>query len=66
MGAGLHKMLEKIDITALPSLPHLLLKLLAVCDQEDVTIGDLAALLRHDAVLSAKVIDSDSSRISLV
>ncbi|WP_413437733.1 HDOD domain-containing protein [Sulfuriferula sp. GW1] len=66
MGAGLHKMLEKIDITALPSLPHLLLKLLAICDQEDVTIGDLAALLRQDAVLSAKVIASASSRISMV
>lgn len=55
-------MLEKIDITALPSLPHLLLKLLAVCDQEDVTIGDVAVLLRQDAVLSAKVIACANAR----
>lgn len=55
-------MLEKIDITALPSLPHSLLKLLAVCDQEDATIGDLAVLLRQDAVLSAKVIACASVR----
>ncbi|BBP05834.1 hypothetical protein TPL01_07410 [Sulfuriferula plumbiphila] len=46
----------------LPSLPHLLLKLLAVCDQEDVTIGDVAALLRQDSVLSAKVIACASAR----
>lgn len=56
-------MLEKIDITALPSLPHLLLKLLAVCDQEDATIGDVAVLLRQDSVLSAKVIASASTRV---
>lgn len=62
MGADLHKMLEKIDINALPSLPHFLLKLLIACDQEEVSIGDLAALLRQDPALSAKVIASASMR----
>ncbi|MHB1175885.1 MAG: HDOD domain-containing protein [Sulfuriferula sp.] len=55
-------MLEKIDINALPSLPHFLLKLLIACDQEEVSIGDLAALLRQDPALSAKVIASASMR----
>lgn len=63
MGASLHKMLEKIDINALPSLPHFLLKLLIACDQEEVSIDDLAALLRQDPALSAKVIASASMRV---
>jgi putative nucleotidyltransferase with HDIG domain len=66
MGANLHKMLEKIDITALPSLPHFLLKLLIVCDQEEANIGDLAALLRQDPALSAKVIAAASLRGQVV
>ena len=56
-------MLEQIDINALPSLPHFLLKLLIDCDQEEVSIGDLAALLRQDPALSAKVIASASMRV---
>ena len=66
MGADLNNMLEKIDITALPSLPHVLLKLLAICEQEDAAIGDVAVLLRHDSILSAKIIACASARASIV
>jgi len=66
MGAELNNMLEKIDITALPSLPHVLLKLLAICEQEDAAIGDVAVLLRHDSILSAKIIACASARASIV
>lgn len=49
-------MLEKFDINSLPSPPHLLLKLLATCDQEEVVIEDMAALIRQDGAITAKVL----------
>lgn len=58
-------MLERFDITALPSLPHVLLKLLTVCNQEDAAIEDVAVLVRQDYALSAKVIALASRRAPL-
>ncbi len=40
----------------LPSLPHILLKLIAACRQEDATIPSIARLIETDPALSARVI----------
>jgi putative nucleotidyltransferase with HDIG domain len=62
MGVVLHKMLEKFDITSLPALPHLLLRLLVVCDQEEAQLEDMLALLRQDQALTAQVLASATLR----
>lgn len=58
-----HKLLEKIDATHLPSLPHVLLKLLEVCHTEDSTFEDLAKIINKDTALSAKIMSVVSSPI---
>lgn len=40
----------------LPSLPHILLKLIAACRQEDATIPSIARIIETDPALSARVI----------
>lgn len=55
-------MLEKFDITSLPALPHLLLRLLVVCDQEEAQLEDMLALLRQDQALTAQVLASATAR----
>lgn len=58
-----HKLLEKIDATHLPSLPHVLLKLLEVCHTEDSTFEDLAKIINKDTALSAKIMSVVNSPI---
>lgn len=58
-------MLGRFDITALPSPPYLLLKLLTVFSQEDASIEDIAQWVRLDYALSAKVIALASCRAPL-
>lgn len=58
-----HKLLEKIDATHLPSLPHVLLKLLEVCHNEDSTFEDLAKIINKDTALSAKIMSVVNSPI---
>ena len=40
----------------LPSLPHILIKLIDVCDDEDIPIGEVAPLIAKDTALSSKVL----------
>lgn len=57
------KILEKIDATHLPSLPHVLLKLLEVCHNEDSTFEDLAKIIYKDTALSAKLMSAVNSPV---
>ena len=41
----------------LPSLPHVLLKLMETCSKEDVSIDDLAKIIRNDPSLSSKILN---------
>ena len=40
----------------LPTLPAILLKLLAACDKDDTPMSDIAAIINKDPVLSCKVL----------
>jgi len=40
----------------LPSLPHILIKLIDVCDNEDISISEVAPLIAKDTALSSKVL----------
>lgn len=41
----------------LPTLPDILLKLLSTCDNEDMSLNELGALIAQDAPISAKVLE---------
>ncbi len=41
----------------LPSLPHVLLKLMETCSKEDASIDDLAKIIRNDPSLSSKILN---------
>ncbi len=62
MGEVVNNMLQKFDITLLPALPHLLLKLLVICDQEEAQLDEMLALLQQDQALTAQVLASANAR----
>jgi HD-like signal output (HDOD) protein len=49
-------MRSRLLVARLPSLPQTLLKLLRLCQSEDVGLKELAELIAHDPALSAKVL----------
>ncbi|MGD8642656.1 MAG: HDOD domain-containing protein [Chromatiales bacterium] len=50
------KLLEKIEIARLPSLPQVLVRLLEACEQEDVSFAQLSEIIGTDAGLSARML----------
>ncbi len=50
-----NKILQKIDIDKLPSLPHVLLRLLDICHDESLSFAALAEILKQDPALYARV-----------
>jgi signal transduction histidine kinase/predicted hydrolase (HD superfamily) len=49
------KILQKVDVNKLPSLPHVLLQLLNICHSESLSFSDLATMLRQDPGLYSRV-----------
>ena len=47
--------LQKTDADKLPSLPHVLLQLLNICHDENLSFSDLAATLHQDSALYTRV-----------
>jgi len=56
MGDIINKLLEETELTKLPSLPHVLIKLLNACQQDSACFDTLAEIITKDAALSAKVL----------
>ena len=49
------QILQKADIDKLPSLPHVLLQLLDACHDENLSVNELASILKQDPCLYARV-----------
>jgi len=49
------QILQKADVDKLPSLPHVLLHLLDICNDESVSYNELASILRQDPALFARI-----------
>ncbi|NOQ90270.1 MAG: HDOD domain-containing protein [Gammaproteobacteria bacterium] len=49
------QILQKADVDKLPSLPHVLLRLLDICHDESISYSDLATTLKQDPGLYARV-----------
>ncbi len=45
-----------LDIGRLPSLPHVLLKLMQACYKADVSFGEIADILKMDTALSTRIV----------
>ena len=56
MGDIINKLLEETELTKLPSLPHVLIKLLSACQTDTTSIDTLVEIINKDASLSAKVL----------
>ncbi|MFA5172089.1 MAG: HDOD domain-containing protein [Sulfuriferula sp.] len=50
-----------LEITNLPSLPHVLLRVLDICNRDSASLQAIADILSQDAALSAKVFGASSS-----
>jgi putative nucleotidyltransferase with HDIG domain len=49
------QLLQKADVDKLPSLPHVLLHLLDICNDESMSYSELASILKQDPALYARV-----------
>ena len=57
MSDRLQQYISRIETTkSLPSLPHILVKLIAACRDENGSIQDIAKIIRTDASISARVL----------
>lgn len=52
---------SKLPLAQLPTMPQVLVRLLDLCHRDDVGFADIAAVIRRDAAMSAKVIAVASS-----
>ncbi|MFK5915012.1 MAG: HDOD domain-containing protein [Woeseiaceae bacterium] len=59
----INKLLEEAELTKLPSLPHVLIKLLNACEQDTACFDTLADIITKDATLSAKVLSVANSPV---
>ncbi len=51
-----NKLFDRIETSRnLPSLPHILLRLIEVCSREEITIKDISQIINKDSSLCAKV-----------
>ncbi len=57
------KLLEEVEANKLPSLPHILVKLLEACREEDVCFDTLSDIIGQDASLCTKVIKAANSPV---
>ena len=57
------KLLEETGVNKLPSLPHILIKLLSACRDDNVSFDKVTEIISKDAALSAKVISVANSPV---
>ena len=63
MGDIINKILEETELTKLPSLPHVLIKLLNACQQDTACFDTLVEIITKDAALSTKVLSVANSPV---
>ena len=57
------KSLEESEANKLPSLPHILIKLLRACRDEDICFDTISDIISRDAALSAKIVSVANSPV---
>jgi|GEM_PF-2650644 len=56
MSALKSEILNRLSAARLPSLPHVLLKLMTMCEQDNTTISDLAGLIEQEPAMTHKIL----------
>ncbi|MDR3390118.1 MAG: HDOD domain-containing protein [Sulfuriferula sp.] len=54
-------LIRTLEITNLPSLPHILLRVLDMCNRDDASLHAIADIIGKDAALSSKVIGASNT-----
>lgn len=54
-------LIRTLEITNLPSLPHVLIQVLDMCNRDDASLRAIADIIDKDAALSSKVIGASST-----
>jgi nitrogen-specific signal transduction histidine kinase/HD-like signal output (HDOD) protein len=54
-------LIRTLEITNLPSLPHVLLRVLDMCNRDDASLRAIADIIGRDAALSAKVMGASNT-----
>ncbi|BBP00972.1 HDOD domain-containing protein [Sulfuriferula nivalis] len=55
------QLMQTLEITNLPSLPHVLLRVLDICNRDSASLKAIADILSQDAALTAKVFGASST-----
>lgn len=55
------QLIRTLEITNLPSLPHVLLRVLDMCNRDDISLRAIADIIGKDTALSSKVIGASNS-----
>lgn len=63
MGATIPSLLEETERTKLPSVPHVLIKLLKACQKDTACFDTLAEIITKDPALSTKVLTVANSTV---
>jgi len=61
MSALKSEILNRLSTARLPSLPHVLLRLMAMCQKDNTTISDLAGLIERDPAMTHKILQVASN-----
>jgi putative nucleotidyltransferase with HDIG domain len=58
------KLVQKVDVDKLPSLPHVLLQLLEICNDETLSVDQLATIIKQDPGLYAQFYSAHNRNIT--
>lgn len=61
MSALKSEILSRLSTARLPSLPHVLVRLMALCQSDNTTISDLASLIEQEPAMTHKILQVASS-----
>ncbi len=56
-------LIRTMEIKNLPTLPHILLRVLDMCNHDDASLGAIAEIISRDAALSSKVIGASNTAL---
>lgn len=56
-------MIQSLETSNLPSLPHVLLRVLDACNRNEASLREIAEIINKDTALSSKVIGASSSAL---
>jgi len=63
MAREVPQLMQSLETTSLPSLPHVLLRVLEACNRNETSLKVIADIINKDSALSSKVLGASSSAL---